>query len=88
MRVEGPFRFSRHPLNLAPLPVLWLQPVMTTRWLGFNAVATLYLVLGSAHEERRLEAAYGEPYRRYVREGPPFFLPARTNPHPPGPTAP
>lgn len=77
MRVEGPFRYSRHPLNLAPLPVFWLQPLMTTRWLGFNAVATLYLVLGSVHEERRLNAAYGEPYRRYVREGPPFLLPLR-----------
>lgn len=75
LRVTGPFRYSRHPLNLSPLPVFWLQPVMTTRLLGFNVIATLYLVLGSAHEERRLERTYGEPYRAYLDDGPPFYLP-------------
>lgn len=75
MRVAGPFRYSRHPLNLSPLPVFWLQPVMTTRMLGFSAVATLYLVAGSAHEERRLERAYGDRYREYLDDGPPFYVP-------------
>lgn len=75
MHVAGPFRFSRHPLNLAPLPIFWLQPAMTTRLLGFIGVSTLYLVLGSIHEERRLEAAYGERYRDYLRSDVPFYLP-------------
>lgn len=76
MRVEGPFRYTRHPLNLAPLPVFWLQPVMTTRFLGFNVVSTMYLVLGSIHEEHRLERAYGAAYRAYRESGTPFYLPA------------
>ncbi len=71
----GPFRWSRHPLNLAPVPVFWLTPHLTTRRLAFNLVATVYLVLGSLHEERRLRALYGADYDAYQRSGVPFFLP-------------
>ncbi|HEV2130775.1 MAG TPA: hypothetical protein VGR27_06720 [Longimicrobiaceae bacterium] len=82
----GPFRWSRHPLNLAPLPVFWLTPHLTTRRLAFNLVATAYLVLGSLHEERRLRSLYGSDYETYQRSGVPFFLPLFSPPGilPPG----
>lgn len=76
MRATGPFALSRHPLNLALLPVFWLEPVMTTRLAAFNCVATLYLILGSAHEEMRLRAAYGDAYAEYQRGGVPFYVPS------------
>ena len=75
MRATGPFRQSRHPLNLSPLPVLWLQPRMTANLLAFNLVATAYLVLGSRHEEARLHAAYGAAYEVAGASGVPFYLP-------------
>jgi uncharacterized membrane protein len=76
LQVSGPFRVTRHPLNLSPLPVFWLTPHMTVKRLAFNLAGTLYLVLGSLHEEVRLRAAYGKAYRRYQKnEGVPFFLP-------------
>ncbi len=71
----GPFRHTRHPLNLSPLPVFWLWPRMTTNLLAFNLVATAYLVLGSRHEEARLLAAYGDRYKRYQQSGVPFYFP-------------
>ncbi|MCU0627516.1 MAG: hypothetical protein MUF21_13675 [Gemmatimonadaceae bacterium] len=74
-RARGPFRASRHPLNVAPLPVLWCMPRMTVNLATFNAAATLYLVLGSRHEEARLRAAHGDAYERYRRSGIPFYLP-------------
>jgi len=73
--VGGPFRYTRHPLNLSPLPVFWLWPRMTTNLLAFNLVATVYLILGSRHEEARLLAAYGDPYARYRQSGVPFYFP-------------
>lgn len=58
MRVGGPFRLSRHPLNLAPLAILWFNPRISTNLLAYNLVSTIYLVLGSRNEERRLEGAF------------------------------
>jgi hypothetical protein len=72
----GPFAWSRHPLNFAPLPVFWLHPRMTTSLLAFNIAATAYLVVGSWHEEARLREAYGEAYSAYQRSGVPFYLPS------------
>lgn len=78
LQVLGPFRWSRHPLNFAPMALLWLMPRMTVKLAAFNAVASLYFYLGSRHEEARLEQVYGEVYSRYQKSGCPFYLP-----HPP-----
>jgi hypothetical protein len=59
--VTGPLLVSRHPLHLAPLLVLWLAPTMTVNLVAFSCVATLHVVIGSVHEERRLRASYGRP---------------------------
>lgn len=75
LRIAGPFRLTRHPLNVAPLPVMWFNPRMTTNLLAFNLVGTVYLIIGSALEEHRLRAAYGKPYSEYQQSGVPFYLP-------------
>jgi protein-S-isoprenylcysteine O-methyltransferase Ste14 len=75
MRVGGPFRLSRHPLNLAPLAILWFNPRISTNLLAYNLVSTLYLVLGSHNEEHRLAARYGQPYGEYQASEVPFYLP-------------
>ena len=72
----GPFAWSRHPLNFAPLPVFWLWPRMTTNLLAFNTAATIYLVVGSLHEEARLREAFGDDYEAYRSSGVPFYVPA------------
>src|SRR5437588_841547 len=71
----GPFAWSRHPLNFAPLPILWLWPRMTTSLLAFNTAATIYLVVGSLHEEARLREAFGDDYVAYLDSGVPFYVP-------------
>ena len=75
LRTTGPFRFSRHPLNLAPVIIFWLNPRQTTNLIAYNTVSTIYLLIGSLHEEVRLRAAYGEVYRQYERGPVPFYLP-------------
>ena len=80
VRATGPFRFARHPLNLAAPAVLWLNPRMTANLLAFNAAATAYFVLGSLREEARLRAAYGPAYAAYQHSGVPFYLPRPGSP--------
>ena len=69
-----PFRLNRHPSNLGALGVFLLLPRMTVNRLTLIVLVALYVVLGSLHEERRLRAAYGEPFERY-RQGVPFLVP-------------
>jgi len=76
MHAIGPFAWSRHPLNFAPLPILWLWPTMTTSLFAFNTAATIYLVIGSLHEEARFKEAFGEDYAAYLNSGVNFYVPA------------
>jgi protein-S-isoprenylcysteine O-methyltransferase Ste14 len=79
LRIKGPFRYSRHPLNLVPFIILWLNPRQTTNLLAYNAVSTIYLILGSIHEESRLRTAYGDAYRQYEKGPVPFYFPKLPN---------
>ncbi len=62
---RGPYRWSRHPLEWAPLVLLWATPLLKTNWLGFNLAATFYMIVGVFHEEKRLADKGGEAWKRY-----------------------
>jgi len=80
-RRSGPLALSRHPLNLSPLPVLWLWPRMNSTLLMFNIASTFYLVVGSLHEEARLTEVEGPNYEAYRESGVPFYWPSpKANP--------
>lgn len=68
------FRFTRHPGNLGALGFFLLFPRMTANRAVLAGLAALYVILGSAHEEYRLAAAYGAPFERYRRKAP-FLVP-------------
>lgn len=67
---EGEFRigffnrYVRHPWYFFSLLILWTQDMNAALLISAVAI-TLYLAIGSRFEERKLLAAYGEPYRRY-----------------------
>jgi protein-S-isoprenylcysteine O-methyltransferase Ste14 len=65
LQVSGMYRVVRHPLYFFSLLVIWPSPLMTGNVLVFNLVATLYFVVGSRVEERRLLRVHGDAYRAY-----------------------
>jgi protein-S-isoprenylcysteine O-methyltransferase Ste14 len=79
VKATGPFRTSRHPLNFGMIPALWLMPRMTVNLAAFNFVVTVYLIVGSVHEEERLRATYGQAYIDYQRSGINFFVPSASH---------
>ena len=66
-------RFVRHPWYTMLLVLIWSRDMSTTQLLTYSLV-TLYLVVGSRMEERKLIAYHGEIYRLY-RQRVPGLLP-------------
>ncbi len=75
---SGPFAWTRNPIILSHAVACLGAAVV----VGSPAAVILVLLLGLPvqvvvrHEERTLEARYGEPYRRY-RDAVPRWLPRR-----------
>ena len=80
LQQEGIYRLVRHPLYLFGLLMLWPIPVMTLNLLVASLGATLYVIIGSLIEERRLLNAYGEKYRQY-RQRVPWLIPFPSEKH-------
>jgi protein-S-isoprenylcysteine O-methyltransferase Ste14 len=68
--VHGLYRCIRHPLYAAGLVFIWLTPVMTTSLLVLILSLSLYIVIGSTFEEKRLQAEFGTAYQTYKAQVP------------------
>jgi protein-S-isoprenylcysteine O-methyltransferase Ste14 len=76
LQTSGLYAIVRHPLYLFSLLTIWPVTTMTDTYLGFCIGATLYFVIGSWYEERRLIGAFGDDYRAYQRRIP-WLIPFR-----------
>ena len=73
------YRFVRHPLYVGWIVTFWATPVMSAGHFVFALVMTAYILLAIPLEERDLERALGEEYRRW-RESTPAFVPGLEGP--------
>lgn len=73
LRLDGPHRRVRHPLYSAAFLILW-GTALSPLGLATACWGSLYLLIGTACEERRLLRRYGEDYARY-RATVPAFIP-------------
>lgn len=69
MSLSTAHRFVRHPWYFYALVILWTRE-MNAALLTSAVVITLYFVIGSRLEERKLVGCYGEAYRTYQRRVP------------------
>lgn len=65
LQTTGAYGLVRHPMYTLGLLVLWCFPIITTGTLAFNIAITLYIIIGSELEERRLIAQFGGEYATY-----------------------
>ncbi len=79
MVTRGLYRWVRHPLYTAGLAFIWLTPIMTGNLLALNIGLTLYLVIGTIYEERKLVREFGDAYTRY-QENTPMLIPRLSKP--------
>jgi len=64
----GAYGVVRHPLYSTGLLILWCFPILTVGTLAFDAGITLYVLIGSELEERRLMVQFGDAYRHYRKK--------------------
>jgi protein-S-isoprenylcysteine O-methyltransferase Ste14 len=67
------YRYSRHPMMLGILVILWAAPEMTVTRLALAVLLTAYLFTGIKFEERSLIQEFGDKYREYKKEIGLFF---------------
>jgi protein-S-isoprenylcysteine O-methyltransferase Ste14 len=77
--VRGPYRWVRHPLYFAMLLLIWSCPDISIDRLLFNILWTVWVVVGTALEERDLVEGFGEGYLDYQRKVP-MLLPRHLRP--------
>jgi protein-S-isoprenylcysteine O-methyltransferase Ste14 len=70
LRIDGPYRFVRHPLMLGLFIAIWAQPIMPPELLMMNAGMTIYILGAIVLEEHDLVRQYGEEYEKYQRAVP------------------
>jgi protein-S-isoprenylcysteine O-methyltransferase Ste14 len=70
LRIEGPYRYVRHPLMLGLLIALWAQPIMPPELLLLNIGLTIYILIAIWLEERDLVREFGMAYEEYRRKVP------------------
>lgn len=62
-------RFVRHPWYFFFIVILWSQDLHLAQLIVYSLI-TLYFVIGSRIEERKLIVQYGEAYREYCQRVP------------------
>jgi methanethiol S-methyltransferase len=73
LRIEGPFKYSRHPIYLFSSLFLLLRPTMDFFYLIFLINIILYFYIGAYFEEKKLVTIFGDDYKQYQKNVPRFL---------------
>jgi protein-S-isoprenylcysteine O-methyltransferase Ste14 len=74
LQTGGVYHIVRHPLYLFSLMLIWPVGTMRAGYFGFCVGTTIYFLVGSLFEERRLLAGFGPAYADY-RDRVPWMIP-------------
>ena len=69
IKKNGLLAVTRHPMYLALIIYLWSQTFRVAD-IVVNIVLTIYVIIGTVLEEKKLVLEFGDAYRKYQREVP------------------
>ena len=73
LHLEGPFRYTRHPVYFFSIIILLFRPTMDLFYLVFFLSLVIYFYIGSYFEEEKLAKHFGEIYTDYRKSVPRIF---------------
>ncbi|MCF8042312.1 MAG: hypothetical protein K9K65_00325 [Desulfarculaceae bacterium] len=63
----GAYAHMRHPMHVAAFLVVWCRALHGWPDVIISLILTVYIALGTWHEEARLRHQFGDQYRAYAR---------------------
>jgi len=73
LRIEGPYKYMRHPLYFFSIIFLTFRPTMDFFYLILLICLIAYFVVGSYYEEKKMVERFGEVYVKYRDKVPRIF---------------
>jgi len=73
LRIEGPYKYSRHPIYFFSIIFLLLRAEMDLFYLTMFISFTAYFYFGSYYEEKKMVRLFGDDYRNYQKKTPRIF---------------
>jgi protein-S-isoprenylcysteine O-methyltransferase Ste14 len=73
LRIEGPYKYSRHPIYFFSIIFLMFRAEMDLFYLTMFISFTAYFYIGSYYEEKKMVRLFGDVYKDYQRKVPRIF---------------
>lgn len=70
LRIEGPYKYSRHPIYFFSIVFLLFRAEMNLFYLTMFISFTAYFYIGSYYEEKKMVRLFGNDYRDYQKKVP------------------
>ncbi|MCX6673796.1 MAG: isoprenylcysteine carboxylmethyltransferase family protein [Methanothrix sp.] len=77
VKKNGLLGIIRHPMYLALIIILWCQ-IFTMSDIVVNTILTIYIIIATRLEEKKLALEFGDTYVKYQQEVP-MFIPFSKN---------
>ena len=73
LRIEGPYKYSRHPVYFFSIIFLLFRAEMNLFYLTMFISFTVYFYIGSHYEEKKMVSLFGDEYKNYRNNVPRIF---------------
>jgi protein-S-isoprenylcysteine O-methyltransferase Ste14 len=73
LRIEGPYKYSRHPIYFFSIIFLMFRAEMNLFYLTLFISFTAYFYIGSYYEEKKMIRLFGDDFRNYQKKVPRIF---------------